>query len=111
RRRAHLRLSDRYPRGHIRRCDDSGLGAAAVRPAGDDLESDHQRDPGRESSRPRPELETSGHDRVGVAGSSSAWLLGTRTGARHEYETVTPPSRLTHGETAQAFRFFLAHLD
>ena len=33
-RRAHLRLSDRDPRGHLRRRHDRRLGAAALRPAG-----------------------------------------------------------------------------
>ena len=45
-RRAHVRLPDRDPRGHVRGRDDRRLGAAALRPARDDLEPDHQRDPG-----------------------------------------------------------------
>ena len=43
-RRAHLRVPDRDPRGHLGRRDDSRLGAPALRPAGDDLEPDRQRD-------------------------------------------------------------------
>ena len=46
-RRAHVRLPDRDPRGHVRRRDDRRLGAPALRPARDDLEPDHQRDPRR----------------------------------------------------------------
>jgi len=41
-------------RGHLRRCDDGGLGAPAVRPAGDDLEPNHQRDSGSQPRRTRP---------------------------------------------------------
>src|SRR5262249_28962051 len=66
-RRAYVRLSDRDPRGHVRRRHDRRLGTAPVRPAGDDLEPDHQRDPGREPGGPRPDVEASRHDRVGVA--------------------------------------------
>ena len=65
-RRAHLRLPDRDPRGHVRGRDDRRLGAPALRPAGGDLEPDRQRDPGREPRRPRPHLEAARHDRVGV---------------------------------------------
>ena len=42
-RRADVRLPDRRPRGHERRRDDGRLGAAALRPAGDDLVTDRQR--------------------------------------------------------------------
>ena len=49
-----------------RRRDDRRLGAAALRPAGDDLEPDHQRDPGREPGRARHLVEAAEHDRVGV---------------------------------------------
>ena len=41
-----------------------------VRPARDDLEPDHQRDPGRQPGRARRLLEAARHDRVGV---SFAW--------------------------------------
>ena len=65
-RRAHVRLSDRDPRGHVRGRHDRRLGAAALRPAGDDLEPDHQRDPGREPRRARHLVEAAEHDRVGI---------------------------------------------
>ena len=65
-RRADVRVSDRHPCGHVGRRDDRRLGASALRPAGDDLEPNHQRDPRRQPCRPRPELEAAGHDRVGV---------------------------------------------
>ena len=35
--RAHIRVPDRHPRGHLGGCDDRRLGAAALRPARDDL--------------------------------------------------------------------------
>ena len=54
---ADLRVSDRHPCGDVGRCDDGRLGAPALRRAGDDLQPDHQRDPGREPRRARPELE------------------------------------------------------
>ena len=38
-------LSDRDPGGQLGGCDDGRLGAAALRPAGADLEPHHQRDP------------------------------------------------------------------
>ena len=42
-RRAHLCAPDHHPCRHQRRRDDRRLGAAAVRPARDDVEPDHQR--------------------------------------------------------------------
>ena len=65
-RRAHVRVPDRDPRRHVGGCDDRRLGAPALRPAGDDLEPDHQRDPGREPRRARHLVEAPEHDRVGV---------------------------------------------
>ncbi len=65
---AHLRLSHRHSRGVVRGCDDGRLGAAALRPAGTDLEPDHQRDPGRQPGRPGHLVQAAGDDRVGVDG-------------------------------------------
>ena len=42
-RRADLRLSHRHPGRHQRRCHDGRLGPPALRPAGADLDPDHQR--------------------------------------------------------------------
>ena len=66
-RRAHVRLPDRDPRGHERRRDDGRLGAAPVRPRGDDLGPDRERDPGRQPRRARRDVEAARDDRVGVA--------------------------------------------
>ncbi len=79
-RRAHLRLSDRDPRRHLRRRDDGRLGAAALRPAGAGLEPDHQRDPRRQPRRPRHLLEAAGDDRVGVAPPVTHDCSGTARG-------------------------------
>ena len=65
-RRANLRLPDRDPCGHLRGRDDRRLGAAPVRPAGDDLQPDDERDPGGEPRRARPLVEAARDDRVGV---------------------------------------------
>ena len=66
-RRAHVRVSDRDPRRHLRGRHDRRLGAPALRPARDDLDPDHQRDPGREPGRARSLFEAARHDRMGVA--------------------------------------------
>ena len=71
-RRAHLRLSDRDPRRHVRGRDDRRLGAASVRPARDDLQPDHQRDPRRQPCRPRHQLEAAVDDRVGMSATLAA---------------------------------------
>jgi hypothetical protein len=42
---------------------------------------------------------------------AAARLLRTRPGARHGHETVTPASRLTHGEAVEILRSFLDDLD
>ena len=65
--RADLRVPDRHPRGHVRGRDDGGLGAPPVRPPGDDLEPDHQRDPRCEQGGTRRLVEASRHHRVGIA--------------------------------------------
>ena len=51
-RRAHLRLPDRDPRGHLRGRDDRRLGAPALRPARARLEPDHQRGPAASTASP-----------------------------------------------------------
>ena len=58
---------DRDPRGDERRRDDRRLGPAPVRPRGNRLGPDRQRDPRRESCGARRDVEAAGHDRVGVA--------------------------------------------
>gem|GEM_PF-4675917 len=63
--RADLRAPDHRARRHQRRRDDRRLGTAALRPARDDLEPDHQRGPRREPRRLRHHLEAARHDRVG----------------------------------------------
>ena len=65
--RADLRVPDRHPRGHVRGRDDGGLGPPPVRPPGDDLEPDHQRDPRCEQGGARRLVEASRHHRVGIA--------------------------------------------
>ena len=65
-RRAHLRLPDRDPRRDVRRRDDRRLGAAALRPAREGVEPDHQRDPAREPRRARHLVQAAQHDRVGI---------------------------------------------
>ena len=74
---AHVRLSDRDPRGDERGRDDRGLGAPAARPDRDDLVADRQRDPGREPRRPRRDVEAAGDDRVGVAQPARPYILQT----------------------------------
>ena len=71
-------LPDRDPRGHLRGRDDRRLGAAALRRAGDDLEPDRQRDPGRQPGRARHLLEAAVDDRVGVAIGRWSSLLDYR---------------------------------
>ena len=70
-RRADVRLSGRRARGDERRRDDGRLGAAAVRPARDDLVADRERGPGGEPRGARHHLEAAGDDRVGVASGHS----------------------------------------
>ena len=66
-RRAHVRVSDRDPRGDVRGRDDRRLGAAAVRAARGRLEQDHQRDTRGEPRRLRRLVEAARDDRVGVS--------------------------------------------
>ena len=66
-----VRVSDRDPGGHVRRRHDRRLGQAPVRPARDDLEPDHQRDPRHQPRGARPLLEATGHHRMGVAASGA----------------------------------------
>ena len=77
------------PRGHQRRRDDGRLGAAALRPAGDDRLAHDQRAARGQPGRARHHLQAAGHDRVGVAArrsstaasASVAWASGRRRGA------------------------------
>ena len=65
-RRTNLRSSDHHQSCDQRRCDDGGLGQAAVRPVGDDVEPHHQRGRGHQSGRLRHHFEAARNDRVGV---------------------------------------------
>ncbi len=64
--RAHLRPPDHHPCRDQRRCDDRRLGEAAVRPAREDVATDHQRGARHQPGRLRHHLEAARHDRVGV---------------------------------------------
>ena len=65
-RRAHVRPPDHHPRRDQRRCDDGRLGPAALRPARDDVEPDHQRGRRHQPGRLRHHVEAARHHRVGV---------------------------------------------
>ena len=69
-RRADVRLSGRRPRGDERRRHDGRLGAAALRPARDDLVANRERGPGGEPRRARHHLEAALDDRVGIGGTT-----------------------------------------
>ena len=77
-RRPKLRVPDRDPGSDLRRRNDRGLGAAALRAARTRLEPDHQRGAGRQPRRARHQLEAAGHDRVGVGSSDD--ILGFASG-------------------------------
>src|SRR5207237_9074903 len=77
-RRAHVRLPDRDPRGNERRCDDRGLGATPVRPRGDNVGPDRERDSGCQPRGPRRDVEAARDDRVGVA-AAPKWRSGSST--------------------------------
>ena len=66
-----------------------------VRPAGDDLEPNHQRDPRRQPCRPRPELEAAGDNRVGIVNG-----LKSRRGP----PALPPSPRSTRPERRAALR-------
>jgi GMP synthase (glutamine-hydrolysing) len=72
RRRPHVRPPARTPPGDQRRRDDRRLGAAAVRPAGADLDAHHQRGARDQPGGARPHQQAAGHDRVGVSPSCLA---------------------------------------
>ena len=65
-RRAHVRLPGGDPCRDERRRDDRGLGAPALRPAGDDLEPNRERGARGEPRGARHHLEAAVDDRVGV---------------------------------------------
>ena len=83
-RRAHVRPPDHRARRDERRRDDGRLGAAALRPAGADVEPHHQRGRRRQPGGLRHHVEAARHDRVGVS-------RALRSGRRLRRRTVISP--------------------
>src|SRR5207302_1440220 len=89
-RRAHLRLPDRDPRGDERRRDDRRLGTPSVRPRGDDLGPDRERDPGRQPRGARRDVEAARDHRVGVADRLVGRLASARIGETYNQYAASP---------------------
>src|SRR5206468_3086216 len=77
RRRAHLRLRHRDPRGRKHGCDDGGLGEAAARAAAQGLEPDHERSARRGSRGLRYQFQAARDDRMGVVPVDHRAFLAT----------------------------------
>src|SRR5262249_52038176 len=89
-RRADVRLSDRDPRGDERRRDDRRLGAPSLRPRGDSLSADRERDPGREPRGTRRDVEAARDDRVGVVADLVTRLASASIGETYNQYAASP---------------------